>query len=383
MNVLEKEAKVLSYDDKSLLNVAYDGATFQKKAEKSRKTGDAYDYINLYLALISAKDRHLTQVPKFYIRDLSSEIQKLPKEHKKAIERFFGLAGGPKHYKRVCQLNNLALRAMYDAAVQAANYLQSMDSIYVWHQECHEVIHNVAQKVYDPKGKYTDAQKAKLAHVYYMYIRTFQFMYYDVDKKHLLSHQEKADESKFFGTADIIVQDWVDFFRDNVKDGDIIPEMVEYFISLLPDQIKKFVQEDCQLLENKFVCTVFGAIRFAKEDIFSHGEWLNDDCCTISGMTKLKFERVSDLSAISWLVYNSETWKGQHERLKKVVLPNQGVFDIKVQEFVGKRTFVDKTEALMFKKALDVLSTEYPELKFHGNTWASYGFNQRPSYLDF
>ena len=312
--ILSKQTQVLSFTDKRLLSIAYDSKTYQS---------EAFDFINLYLELISAKNRNLNEVPMFYIKNLETEIHKLPKKERKTIEKFFGLSGGPKHYQKVLRPNDEALHAMYLATVDAASFLQSFDSIYAWHMECHDTISSVAKKVYDPQNEY------------------FRF----------------------------------------AKDGDIIPEMVEYFISILPADIQKFINEDCQLMTPKYCCTFLGAIRFAKESIFAHGEWINGDCCTISGMSHLRLERVADLSTVSWLVYNSESWKGRHERLKTVFMPNKGFVTFKVQEFVGQRTFVDKTEALMFKKALDVLSTEYPELKFHSNTWASYGFNQKPSYL--
>lgn len=370
--ILSKQTQVLSFTDKRLLSIAYDSKKYQS---------EAFDFINLYLELISAKNRNLAEVPMFYIKNLETEIHKLPKKERKSIEKFFGLSGGPKHYQKVLRPNDEALHAMYLATVDAASFLQSFDSIYAWHMECHDTISSVAKKVYDPQHKYSDICKAKLAHVYYRYIKGFQYMSYDdKTKHHLLTVQEKVDESRYFGMADVIVQEWNEYFRF-AKDGDIIPEMVEYFISILPADIQKFIDEDCQLTKPKYCCTFLGAIRFAKESIFAHGEWINGDCCTISGMSHLRLERVADLSTVSWLVYNSENWKGRHERLKTVFMPNKGFVTFKVQEFVGQRTFVDKTEALMFKKALDVLSTEYPELKFHSNTWASYGFNQKPSYL--
>ena len=131
----------------------------------------AEDWCNFYLELVNADRRKLEDVSKFYIGKLKKTMDTvLTYKEKSKLEKFFGLKGGPKHYLKVINDNDIAFKRMIEEAVVAAEKLCSFDSLYAWQEETHQTVDKIATKVYDPEGKYTNLEKTKLAHLYYRYI---------------------------------------------------------------------------------------------------------------------------------------------------------------------------------------------------------------------
>lgn len=353
--------------DPRITACAYDAAEYK----------NAEDYCNMYLELLCADRRYIEQAPKFYIKNLVKAMEKIPRKKREKLEKFFALNGGIQHYLRPVKQNDIAFQKMLEDAVDAANYLQSFAGIYIWHEESRSIIDKIAKKVYDPKNQYSNVQKAKFAHLYYRYIKDYQYMPYDEKNgKRVLSDSEKERERRVFAVADLLTDEYEVFFK-NVKNGDIIPHMVLRFLENIGLQEKSFIEADCQLVEDKYFCSFLGEVRKVKETIFSNGEWFSCNYCTFSEIKKLSVGRVKDLCAVCKFYYeNSITgWKGVHTRRRKVLLMGQGYKNVFVQEFIGKRTFADIREMLQFISAINYLESYVPDFNFHKQAFSSYNFS--------
>ncbi len=335
----------------------------------------AEDYCNFYLDMINADRRSLEQVSKFHIKKLISEMDSiLNRKEKEKLERFYGLKGGIKHYLKVVNPNDKAYQRMLTDAVTAAEKICSFDCLYNWQEETHETVDKIATKVYDPEDKYSNLEKAKLAHLYYRYIYGMILMPYDYKKEgnYILPVAEKQTESSVFAVPDLLLQEWECFFK-LLPDGDIIPEMVKKFLEVIPEECRTFIEKDCQLSENKYQRTVLGKVRSIKEEIFSTGNWFTCSFCTFSEIKKVRLKHFADLIDVANATNNQ--WIGKHSRKSTVIFPAQGIKEVRIQEFVGKRTFASKAECEMFKASIPFL--EKTLFMFHSHLFRIYNFSKK------
>ena len=353
--------------DPRITACAYDAADYK----------NAEDYCNMYIELLCIDRRYIDKAPKFYIKKFIKAMEKIPRKSRDKLEKFFGLKGGAKHYLRAVNPKDLALQNLISDATDAAAYLQSFASIYIWHEESRKIIDAIAKKVYDPKNYYSNVQKAKFAHLYYRYIKDFQYMPYDEKNgKTPLSPEQISVEGKVFAVADLLTDEYKIFFQ-YMKDGDIIPDMTLRFLENLSLSDRRFIENDCQLIEDKYCCYFLGEVRKVKENIFSNGEWFGGSYCTFSEIKKLTLNRMYDLCSVCKFYYanNINGWKGNHTRRRKILLMSEGYKNVFVQEFIGKRTFADIREMLQFISAINYLEQYVPDFKFHRKSFLSYQFS--------
>ena len=335
----------------------------------------AEDWCNFYLELVNADRRKLEDVSKFHIGKLKKTMGTvLTYKEKSKLEKFFGLKGGPKHYLKVINDNDIAFKRMIEEAVVAAEKLCSFDSLYKWQEETKETVDKIATKVYDPEKKYSNLEKAKLAHIYYRYIYSMILMPYDYKKEgnYILPEEEKQTEAAVFAVPDLLLQEWECFFK-LLPNGDIIPEMVRRFLEVIPDECRTFIEKDCQISEKKFHRTFLGKVRSIKEEIFSTGNWFTCSFCTFSEIKKINLKQFTDLIAVANAT--NDQWVGNHSRKRTVIFPAQGIKDVQIHEFVSKRTFASKAECEMFKTAIEFLETT--DFVYHRKLFKNYEFSKK------
>lgn len=335
----------------------------------------AEDYCNFYLDMINADRRSLEQVSKFHIKKLISEMDSiLNRKEKEKLERFYGLKGGIKHYLKVVKPNDKAYQRMLADAVTAAEKLCSFESLYKWQVETKETVDKIATKVYDPEKKYSNLEKAKLAHIYYRYISGMVLMPYDYKKNGniVLPVEEKQTEESVFAVPDLLLQEWECFFN-LLPDGDIIPEMVKKFLEVIPENCKDFIKKDCQLSENKYQRTGLGKVRSIKEEIFNTGNWFTCSFCTFSEIKKVRLKHFTDLIDVANAA--DDQWVGTHSRKRTVIFPAQGIKEVRIQEFFGKRTFASQAECKMFKSAIFYL--EKTDFRYCHRLFKNYEFSKK------
>lgn len=335
----------------------------------------AEDWCNFYLELVNADRRKLEDVSKFHISKLKKTMGTvLTYKEKSKLEKFFGLKGGPKHYLKVINDNDIAFKRMIEEAVVAAEKLCSFDSLYAWQEETHQTVDKIATKVYDPEKKYSNLEKAKLAHIYYRYIYSMILMPYDYKKNGniVLPVAEKQTEASVFAVPDLLLQEWECFFK-LLPDGDIIPEMVKKFLEVIPEECRTFIEKDCQISERKFHRTFLGQVRAIKEEIFSTGNWFTCSFCTFSEVKKVRLQHFTDLIDIANAT--NDQWVGNHSRKRTVIFPAQGIKEVRIQEFVGKRTFASKAECEMYKSA--ILFLEKTDFRYCHQLFKNYEFSKQ------
>ena len=86
----------------------------------------AKNYCELYLQLLCEDGSTVDDVSGFYIRDLRKEIDKLPKDKRNAIIKYFALDGGVNHFLKVLRTRDIAFQNMFMMATDASEYLQSL-----------------------------------------------------------------------------------------------------------------------------------------------------------------------------------------------------------------------------------------------------------------
>lgn len=352
------------FNDPRILASAYDAQNYKFSAE----------YCNFYIELICADRRKLDSVSKFYICSLIKEMNTiLSFKEREKLEKFFGLKGGPKHYLKVVTEKDVALQQMIFDAALAADKLDCFDSLYNWHEDSRISMDRIAAKVYDPDKRYSNVEKAKLAHCYYRYIHSMLLMAYDYKKNGnlLLSQEEQEVEDRVFAVPDLLLEEWDCFFK-NLPDGDIIPEMVKYFLEIIPKECKEFIAKDCQISEKKYHRITLGSVRKIKEQIFYTGNWFNGTFCTFSEIKKIKLKNFLDL--ISVANASNDQWIGKHFRKRTVLFPAQGSKSVLIQEFIGKRTFASEFECKMFKESIEFL--ENTDFVFHKKLFREYEFSK-------
>lgn len=255
------------------------------------------------------------------------------------------------------------------------NIYNLLECVYVYNPSFRECVDQLARKVYDPKGEYTNVQKAKYCHLYFTYISTYQYLPYEKEPRRILTEEEKRIERGRCLVADTIVDESKDYYRD-FPDGDLLIPMIDVWLHELKEDDEKLIKVKCQLSEDKHSLESFAEIRKIKESAFENGEWLNSDFCRISTFQRLSVRRVREL-CMNCLEYKKEyKWEAESSINKRVLLRNTGFKKVVVPQFYGKFAFKDGMEMLQFINMIEYLEKEVPELKFHGKQFKSYEFNE-------
>jgi len=352
----------------------------------------AVDYVNMFFYIYDLEDagyETLYEVPKFYIKDLQMELKKLSKKDREVLEKFFGLTGA-RHYLKQPNPKNVALTNMQDAAAMAAAKLRTVDQMYRFNKRFHQVIDQIAQKVYDPEGKYTNVQKAKLAHLYFNWVKDFQYMFYDSELQVVgktMTEEDQRAESRVYLASGYYVKEW-EYFFSKIPDNDIIAaqiaefvwqsdadadEMMMRFSELTDDDGIKGKHEDL----NGETCMVNCLkMRETKERMFSAGEW-NSDYMRLSKFAEMPVEMVQGL--LEWykkyrnvLDYDAEKCGSYIER--RVFMRTKGEVIAKSAKLNDHFNYVDDFEVIFFLDLLYFIQRYMPEMEFHGKPFQSYGF---------
>ncbi len=365
-------------------------ATLAIDAKKYEK--NAIDYVNMFISIYKidqAGYRSISEIPKFSIEELIGELGKLSKKERETISKFFGI-GGTQHYLKVVRQNDIALQNMIIQASDVATKLRTADKMYIYNKRFREAVDMTASKVYDPEGMYTPLERAKFAHLYYWFIKDFQYMPYDTPRKtDVMEPVEFATEKEHFPAIDSYVAEGENFFS-KIPEGDIvIPQIIEFIWEADPD-LDNLMVEFAELYEVKGIKgdhgpnngiakrTMCGTIREAKERLFANGSW-NGDYFRLSEFAKMPVERVSALLE----AYN--TYKNVYEydpsRCKKTIrlrtfMRTQGFKNVKVPKYSDKRNYVDEFEMIFFLGMVDFIEKYVPQFTFHGNSFGSYEFGK-------
>lgn len=373
-NQLTNKEFVRLHLDKRIVALAHDGKDY----------ANAIDFCNLYLELLGV-DRvqfsipeilSSSYIPKFYIRDLLKTINQLPDKLGKRIIRFFNLDNsGTRHYLKTVNPNDRALVNMMKEAHQAVDYLISISAMYQYNSKMKEVIDCIAEKVRDSSNQYSNVEKAKYAHIYYQYIKDFQYMPYDEGKR-ILTAKEYASErnKKSYPNIGMFLEEWNTFFR-YVPDQDIIVPMIQDFLNQLDEDEEMVIRMDAQLDEDKCAYIPYEEIRNCKEHIFCSGEWFNGDFMRVSALNALKASKVRELVK-SWSQY-LETCEWESDMCEEctILIPTEGYKTFVLPVFNKKAKFKDEWEMMAFINLMRYFLKIEPEFKYHGKRLSQYDFS--------
>ena len=352
----------------------------------------AVDYVNMFFFIYDLEEagyESLNEVPKFYIRELKGELSKLSKKEREVLEKFFGLTG-VRHYLKQPSSKNVALANMQDAATTAAIKLRTVNKMYQYNKRFHEAIDQIAKKVYDPEGKYTNVQKAKLAHLYFNWIRDGQFMFYDSELQVVskpMSEEDKNAERRVYLASGYYVKEWEHFFC-KIPDNDIIADQVVEFLwqsdADADDMMMRFseltdkdgVKGEHPDLHGEACMMNCLAMRETKERLFPSGEW-NWDYMRLSKFAEMPVEMVQGL--LEWYKQYRNVWEYDCEKCgsyieRKVLLRSKGEIIAKSAKLNERFNYVDDFEVIFFLDILAFIQRYMPDMNFHGKPFQSYGF---------
>ena len=201
-----KKEGIEFYTNPKLKELAVDADAYKK---------NAIDYVNMYISvyeLDKAGYRSISEIPKFRIRDLIRELDKLSRKERDVLNKFFGITGVRNYLKRIRD-NDTALRNMAIDASDAATKLRTPEKMYEYNKRFKEAVDGTASKVHDPEGKYSNLDKAKFAHIYFWFIRDFQYMPYDTPRKNdvMIDVEIEAEKDQFPAIESYVAQ-WERFF---------------------------------------------------------------------------------------------------------------------------------------------------------------------------
>ena len=352
---------------------------------------DAINYVNMFIAIYDLRNAGYTgleEVPKFYIRDLVKAIATLEKKERKALEKFFGIGGGVQHYLKEVKENDIALQNMVYAANEAADKIKSIETMYQYNKLFRESVDSIAAKVRDPEGKYSNLQKAKIAHLYFWWIKDFQFMPYDGQRKDsVLISLEKRKEIEQYPSLAAYAAEWKTFYS-KIPDGDlIVPQVLEFVwqsdadLDTLMSEFSAFT-DDMHIkghegdLDGKFKRVYCCNIRDGKERLFAAGKW-NADYMRLSEFSKMSVEQVEGLiRAYNFykvkLGYEIDTCK--RREIREVMFRTQGIKRVDYAVLDKEISFVDEYEMIFFLDLLEYIVKYEPDFEFHGKPFKSYGF---------
>ena len=352
----------------------------------------AVDYVNMFFFIYDLEEagyESLNEVPKFYIKELKGELSKLSKKEREVLEKFFGITGS-RHYLKQPNPKNVALTNMQEAAAMAAARLRTVNKMYEYNKQFHDAIDKIAKKVYDPEGKYTNVQKAKLAHLYFNWVKDFQYMFYDSELQVVgkpLSEEEQRAESRVYLASGYYVKEW-EYFFSKIPDNDIIADQIVEFAWQADADADDMMMRFSELTENDGIkgshenlngetCMVNCLkMREAKERLFPSGEW-NGDYMRLSKFAEMPVEMVQGL--LEWYkkyrnVFEYESDKCSDYVERKVFLRTKGEIISKAAKLNERFNYVDDFEVIFFLDLIYFIQRYMPNMMFHGKPFQNYGF---------
>lgn len=357
---------------------------------------NAVDYVNLYLELLQVdREKFSTQdilenssVAPFFIKDLKSQVDKIPdKKCKERLIKFFNLNNkGERKYLLKVRQNDIAMINFIQNAFMATHYLTTFDSMYAFNQHMHEIVDLIASKV---RGNLPNTLKVKYAHIYYRYIKNFQFLSdYDDDgfkestnvrTTGKLSEKQLEDEEKLvsFQSIGMLIDEWNFFFR-KIPDNDIIVSQIQNFLSELDDEYLDVIMKDAQLVSRPYRWRPsYKEIRTVKEAIFPDGEWLISDFMCVSSLDSLYANQVRELCQ-SWVKYAEQyewlDYQGCENIEMDIILPIQGRKHITIPVFSKNLHFKSVFEMMSFLNLLEYFKKEEPSYMYHNKKFDKYNF---------
>ncbi len=354
--------------------------------------GHVIDYVNMFISIYmidKAGYQSIHEVPKFSIKELIGELGKLSKKERDALNKFFGIEGN-RHYLKELKSNDVALQNMIIQASEAAAKLRTAEKMYFYNKRFRDAINQTAAKVHDPEGKYTPLEKAKFAHLYFWFIKDFQYMPYDTSRKtDVMEPIEFETEETQFPAIESYVAEWDNFFS-KIPDGDIVISQIIEFIWESDPDLDEMMVEFAELegvngikgehdpFDGKAKKTMCAAIRKAKERLFANGPW-NGDYMRLSEFAKMPKERVEALIE----AYNAYKVKYEYDpsNCKKSLrlrtfMRTQGYKTVKVPRYSDRRNFVDEYEMIFFLDMIEYIEKYAPQFSFHGSSFLSYDFGK-------
>lgn len=256
--------------------------------------------------------------------------------------------------------------------------------MYTFNSNMKEIVDLIASRV---RGPESNLVKVKYAHIYYRYIRDFQFLaHYDDENQEesthvrtlgILSDKQITAENQMvsFQSIGMLLDEWNYCFKD-MPENDLIIPAIEGFLSNLDIQDEEFIRKDAQLLEPQVTFKpTYKAIRFHKEHIFSSGEWLVSDFMRFSNLDKLYAKDVRELCKL-WANYaQTYEWKSDENVEMEIILPSTGKKKITIPVFSSKKLFFkSEHEMLAFLTLMEYFKREEPDIMYHHKALKKYDF---------
>lgn len=359
----------------------------------SEQYPNAIDYVNLYLEILKVDRGQFTNqdilnspyIAPFYISDLKSQINKIPDQKlKKRLITFFNLDNsGRRHYLRTVRQNDIATIQLVHDAISAVLYVTTFESMYTFNSNMQEIVDLIATRV---RGPESNIVKVKYAHIYYRYIRDFQFLaLYDDENQEesthvrtlgILSDKQIAAENQMvsFQSIGMLLDEWNDCFKD-MPENDLIIPAIEGFLNNLDTQDEEFIRKDAQLLNPQITFKpTYRAIRIHKEHIFSSGEWLVSDFMRFSSLNNLYAKDIRELCQL-WANYaQTYEWKSEKNVEMEVILPSTGKKTINIPSFSSRKLFKSENEMLAFLTLMEYFRNEEPDVMYHHKALKKYDF---------
>lgn len=351
-----------------------------------------FDYVNMYISIYrldKAGYKSILEIPKFSIKELAQELEKLSKKERDTINKFFGITG-VKHYLKMIKDNDVALKNMIYEASEAASKLRTAEKMYMYNRRFRNCIDQIAAKVHDPEGIYSPLEKAKFAHVYFWFIKDFQYMPYDSSRKNaVMDPIEIEAEKEQFPVTESYVAEWDNFFS-SIPDGDLVIPQIIQFIWESDMDLDQLMVEFADLYDthgirgehnpksSKSSIIMCDHIRAAKERLFTGGKW-NSDYMRISEFAKLSEETITALIEaynIYKTVYEYDTSTCKKYVKWQTFFRTKGNTVVKFPKISDKRNFVDEYEMIYFLGIIEYIEKYLPDYTFHGRSFESYGFGK-------
>lgn len=370
------------FKDPKLIELAVDAKEYKDHA---------IDWVNMFLwvyRIDEAGYQSFDEIPRFYISELIADLKTLDRKERESLEKFFGI-GATKNYLKVINQKDVALINLATSASNAAMKLQSVNRMYKYNKEFSGIFDSIAGKVFDPEGRFTNVQKAKLAHLYYWFIKDFQYMPYDKENDgvgNLLTEGDVKAESRGYLSVDAYKHEWKHYFS-KLPDNDIIASQIIEFIWESDTEEDNLMVKFAELTDEDGIkgkhegftgrlypmcCT---QIRMAKEKLFSTGEW-SADYMSFSTFSKLSLEKVE--SFIQGYHYYKheleyEIWRCRNQVKRSAFFRTTGKKTIWVPR-LSRFNFRDEYEMIHFLNLISYVQKYAPEYLFHEKAFEKYGF---------
>jgi hypothetical protein len=326
-------------------------------SKKHSKKDQSYVESNLdcLIDAISERRQPFTEKGKLPSLDADSKqleltIKKLPKVHREALEKAFGLLGTTNHWA-LCKNSKTPLdharEAMIANAIEGLKQLMSIDCLIQYDPEFKKLCDNLLVKIKRDNVNLSDIDCLKYLMVFLIFILDGPNIFFDSDgdamKDPRLFYQ---DEILVFDDYALLKEAWVDQFK-SVGDASFNVALVEAWVDNLDLTYKALVLQTVNLPIPKYLADYtqqnppqfFSQIRKLKEKIFTKGPWKIFEVICFSNRAKLM-----DFEAFD-AIHQKMGWASKKfppADVKFLRLP-QGVREVQVYK-VGKYNFSDVNE---------------------------------------